>query len=162
MVPASFTAGDNCSKPSNSPYKVNIMKTSSIRHIVLAVSALVLGLSCLSANALEIGEQDTVKVSGKTYKLAPQEFSQYGDRYQLDTGDTLLLRQQVNRYFTQIKGQAEVELFGRAPGVFETAEGTRLEFRQDAEIMTVTGLVRLPGAVAQHGDTVDTVHFAAR
>lgn len=138
------------------------MKTSSTRHFVAAAAALALGLSCFSAAALELGEQDTVKVSGKAYKLAPQELNQYGQRYQLDTGDTLLLRQQVNRYFTRIKGQQEVELFGRAPGVFETADGTRLEFRNDADLVVITGLVKLPGAVARHGDTIETVHFAAR
>lgn len=138
------------------------MKASFSRTLALGSAALVLGLSSLSASALEIGEQDKVQISGKTYKLAPQEFSQYGNRYQLDTGDTLLLRQQVNRYFTQLKGQPEVELFGRAPGVFETASGTRLEFRSDADVIAITGLSQIPGAVAKAGETASTVHFAAR
>ncbi|MDN2712772.1 hypothetical protein O0880_25480 [Janthinobacterium sp. SUN118] len=138
------------------------MKASFSRTLALGSAALVLGLSSLSASALEIGEQDKVQISGKAYKLAPQEFSQYGNRYQLDTGDTLLLRQQVNRYFTQLKGQPEVELFGRAPGVFETASGTRLEFRSDADVIAITGLSQIPGAVAKAGETASTVHFAAR
>ncbi|APA69566.1 hypothetical protein [Janthinobacterium sp. 1_2014MBL_MicDiv] len=138
------------------------MKASFSRTLALGSAALVLGLSSLSASALEIGEQDKVQISGKAYKLAPQEFSQYGNRYHLDTGDTLLLRQQVNRYFTQLKGQPEVELFGRAPGVFETASGTRLEFRSDADVIAITGLSQIPGAVAKAGETASTVHFAAR
>ena len=138
------------------------MKASFSRTLALGSAALVLGLSCLSASALEIGEQDKVQVSGTVYKLAPQEFSQYGNRYILDTGDTLLLRQQVNRYFTQIKGQPEVELFGRAPGVFETASGTRLEFRNDGDVVAISGLSNIPGAVAKAGDTASTGHFAGR
>jgi len=138
------------------------MKTSFLRHAIVASTALLLGLSCISAGALEIGEHETVKVSASGYKLAPQEFSQYANRYQLDTGDTLLLRQQVNRYFTQIKGQPEVELFGRAPGVFETADGTRLEFRNDADVIAISGLQNLPGAIASHGDQQERIHFAVR
>lgn len=138
------------------------MKASFSRTLALGSAALVLGLSCLSASALEIGEQDKVQISGKVYKLAPQEFSQYGNRYQLDTGDTLLLRQQVNRYFTHIKGQPEVELFGRAPGVFETASGTRMEFRDDGDVIAITGLNNIPGAIAKAGETASTVHFAGR
>ncbi|WP_308922433.1 hypothetical protein [Janthinobacterium sp. J1-1] len=139
------------------------MKTSFPRTLALGAVVAILGLSGFSASALELGEQDTVKVSsGKAYKLAPQEFSQYGSTYRLDTGDTLALRQQVNRYFTQIKGQPEVELFGRSPGVFETASGTRLEFRDNADVIAITGLQQLPGAVARAGDKLDTVHYAAR
>ena len=139
------------------------MKTSFPRALVLGAAAAILGLSSFSASALELGEQDTVKVSsGKTYKLAPQEFQQYGNGYRLDTGDTLTLRQQVSRYFTQIKGQPEVELFGRAPGVFETASGTRLEFRDNADMIVITGLQQLPGATASVGDKLDKVHYAAR
>lgn len=138
------------------------MKASLPRTLTLGGAALILGLSCLSASALEIGEQDKVQVSGKVYKLAPQEFSQYGNSYQLDTGDTLLLRQQVNRYFTHIKGQPEIELFGRAPGVFETASGTRMEFRADGDVIAITGLNQLPGAMAKAGETASTMHFAGR
>jgi hypothetical protein len=130
--------------------------------LVLGSAALVLGLSCLSASALEIGEQDKVQISGKVYKLAPQEFSQYSNSYKLDTGDTLLLRQQVNRYFTQIKGQPEVELFGRAANVFETASGTRLEFRDDGDVIAITGLKNIPGAIAKAGEAAGSVHFAGR
>ena len=138
------------------------MKASFSRTLALGSAALVLGLSCLNAGALEIGEQDKVQISGKAYKLAPQEFSQYGNSYQLDTGNTLLLRQQVNRYFTQIKGQPEVELFGRAPGVFETASGTRLEFRNDGDVIAITGLNQIPGAIVKAGETASTVHLAGR
>ena len=138
------------------------MKASFSRTLALGSAALLLGLSCLNAGALEIGEQDKVQISGKAYKLAPQEFSQYGNSYQLDTGNTLLLRQQVNRYFTQIKGQPEVELFGRAPGVFETASGTRLEFRNDGDVIAITGLNQIPGAIVKAGETASTVHFAGR
>jgi hypothetical protein len=139
------------------------MKTSFPRTLALGAAAAILGLSSFSASALELGEQDTVKVSsGKAYKLAPLEFQQYGNSYRLDTGDTLALRQQVNRYFTQIKGQPEVELFGRSPGVFETASGTRLEFRDNADMIAITGLQQLPGATVSATDKLDTVHYAAR
>ena len=138
------------------------MKASFSRTLALGSAALVVGLSCLNAGALEIGEQDKVQISGKAYKLAPLEFQQYGNSYRLDTGDTLALRQQVNRYFTQIKGQPEVELFGRSPGVFETASGTRLEFRDNADMIAITGLRQLPGATVSATDKLDTVHYAAR
>ena len=139
------------------------MHTIFSRTLALGAVAAALALPSFGASALELGEQDTVKVSsGKFYKLAPQEFQQYGKSYLLDTGETLALRQQVNRYFTQIKGQPEVELYGRAPGVFETASGTRLEFRDNADVIAITGLQQLPGAVASRGEQRDTVHYAAR
>lgn len=129
--------------------------------IVASVAATIL-LSLSSAFAMAAEPQtESVQVAGRAdYKLAPQEFSAYGQAYRLDTGETLQLRQQVNRYFSRIKGQPEIELHGQAPGVFITAGGTKLVFSNEGEQIAITGLDRMPGALATNNP--DSVHYASR
>lgn len=140
------------------------MKASFSRTLALGSAALILGLSSLGASALEIGEQDKVQVSGTAYRLAPYEFEQYGNSYKLDTGDIIKLRQQIKtrRYFTQIKGHPEVEMYAKGEGVFETADGARLEFRNEADQILVTGLDKLPGSLVRAGEDSKASHYAAR
>ncbi|MFD2272873.1 hypothetical protein ACFS07_21610 [Undibacterium arcticum] len=106
----------------------------------LAAAALASLSSAYAAPA--VGSDDSaaaqrIQVTGpSTYKLAPHEFDDFAYAYGLETGQTLKLRQQVNRYFTQLKGQPEVEIFlashpaplspGRAPRSHSVTMDTRL------------------------------------
>ena len=113
----------------------------------------VVALASLSAASLaqEVAEQ-SIQVIGKSgYKLAPQEFETYARTYKLETGQVLKLRGTMNHYFVQLKGEPEVEMVGQAPGVFVASTGTRLDFRDDGDLVLVTGVERLP--IASNGAT---------
>ncbi|MFC3110442.1 hypothetical protein ACFQAT_16975 [Undibacterium arcticum] len=116
----------------------------------LAAAALASLSSAYAAPA--VGSDDSaaaqrIQVTGpSTYKLAPHEFDDFAYAYGLETGQTLKLRQQVNRYFTQLKGQPEVEIFGQSPGTFVSRAGTTLTFRDDGYTVVVTYADRLQTA----------------
>lgn len=133
-----------------------------MKKTILASVAATILLSLSSAFAMADEPQtESIQVAGRAdYKLAPMEFSVYGQAYRLDTGETLQLRQQVNRYFSRIKGKPEVELHGQAPGVFISASGTKFVFSDEGEQVAITGLERMPGALATNNP--DSVHYASR
>lgn len=121
-------------------------------------------LSLSSAQAAEPVTTESVQVPGgrAAYTLAPQEFSNYGNAYLLDTGHTLKLRQKLNRYFIQLKGEPEVEIFGLAPTKFTSRAGTQFAFRDDGNMVIVSGFERLPGAPAALAGEIGKEHYAYR
>jgi len=110
----------------------------------IIASAALLATSAAKADDNRAAVQIRVQPSG--YKLAPQEFNDYAHRYIMATGDTLQLRQSVNRYYAKLNRGAEVEIYGQQPGVFETNAGTRLEFHDDGDQLVMINGGSLPGA----------------
>lgn len=94
------------------------------------------------------------------YKLAPQEFDDFAHAYGLETGQTLTFRRQVNRYFTQLKGEPEVEIFGQSPATFVSGTGTTIAFRDAGDTVVVTN----PDALktASSVTPLDRQHVASR
>lgn len=90
---------------------------------------------------------DSVQITAKAYKLAPNEFDDYEYAYQLENGQILKFSQRVTTFYTQLRGEPKEQIFARAPGVFVTAAGARIEFRDAGETVAVTNLERLPMAV---------------
>jgi hypothetical protein len=120
-----------------------------VNHIVLKVLALAVLAGVSTVVAAQ--ESSTVQVPAKgqsSYRLAPQEFSNYEQRYLLDNGVTLRMTEKRRHYYTQLHSQQPVEVYPIAPGVFVSAMGTRLEFGDEGETIAVTHLDRLPYAGA--------------
>ena len=113
--------------------------------LITAVAAVaLLGLSTIQAAQSADPASQSVQVSGKaSYKLAPQEFVDYAHSYILETGHTLKLRQQVNRYYAQLKGEPEVEIYPQEAGAFVSQSGATLAFKDDGDTVIVTSLNRL-------------------
>ena len=110
----------------------------------LAAAALV-GLSSVvyaapnDATDMNAATTQSVQVTRQSvYKLAPQEFDDFAYAYGLATGQTLTFRRQVNRYFTQLKGEPEVEIFGQSPATFVSRTGTTIAFRDGGDTVVVT------------------------
>ena len=118
-----------------------------MNHVILRVLALAVlaGVSTVAAAQ----EGATVQVPAKvqpSYHLAPQEFYNYEQRYLLDNGLALQMSEKRHRYYTQLHNQQPVEVYPVAPGVFVSALGTRLEFRDEGDMIVITHLDRLPYA----------------
>lgn len=106
-------------------------------------------------------DADSVQIKAKSaYKVAPNEFDDYDYSYRLDDGRVIKFSQRVTTFYTQLKGEPKTQIFARAPGVFVTAQGTRIEFRDAGETVAITNLERLPMAVAM--PATGKVHMAAR
>lgn len=85
----------------------------------------------------------SVTVVGKAgYKLAPHEFMDYEYSYVLDSGERIVFSRRTNRYYGQLSGKNTrgpiVELSPLEAGKFTTAEGARIEFKEDGELVVVT------------------------
>lgn len=124
-----------------------------MNHIVLKVLAIALlaGVSTVVAAQESLTVQ--VPASGQSaYRLAPQEFTNYAQRYVFDIGVSLQMSQKGRHYYTQLQKQQPVEVYPVAPGVFVSAQGTRLEFQDEGDTIAVTNLDRLPYAGALNID----------
>jgi hypothetical protein len=98
----------------------------------------------------------SVTVVGKAgYKLAPHEFMDYEYAYVLDSGERIIFSRRVNRYYGQLTGKNTkgpiVELSPLAAGKFATADGARIEFKEDGDLVVVT-----------NPEVMRTSHIAAR
>jgi hypothetical protein len=108
------------------------------------------------------GEQaDSVQITAPAnYKAAPGAFDDYAYAYQLDDGRIIRFTQRVTTFYAQLKGEPKVQIFARAPGVFMTAAGTRIQFRDTGETVAITNLNRMQAAGAAADD--GKVYIASR
>lgn len=85
-----------------------------------------------------------VEVTGaQRYQLAPQEFDTFKGRYVFDEGTAIRVWQQQNRFYAQITNQPVQQMFGKAPGVFESTSGAMLRFSEDGNTVGVTQFGKL-------------------
>lgn len=87
------------------------------------------------------------------YHLAPQEFDTVKGRYEFDDGAAMQVWQRQNRFYSQVGNQPAQQMFGKAPGVFESVSGATLRFAADGSAVTVAQFGKL--LVASN-----TVHLA--
>ncbi|MES2261068.1 MAG: hypothetical protein V4724_21340 [Pseudomonadota bacterium] len=130
------------------------MKTT-LRTIALAVAWM--GMACAHAAPQVIGgsaDGDSVQIKAPAdYRVAPGEFDDYAYSYQLENGQRIKFSQRVHTYYTQLQGEAKTEIFARAPGVFVTASGARLEFRDDGESVAIRNYEKLAVASKSPANT---------
>lgn len=110
-----------------------------------AFAAAWLAMACATAGPQQVaGSGESVQIPApESYKLAPNEFNEYAYSYQLDNGQQLRFSQRVNTYYVQLRGEAKTQIFSRAPGVFMTASGVRMEFRDSGEQVVIRNFERL-------------------
>ena len=85
-----------------------------------------------------------VEVTGaQRYQLAPQEFDTFKGRYEFDQGTAMRVWQQQNRFYAQIADQPVQQMFGKAPGLFESTNGATLRFAEDGSTVAVTHFGKL-------------------
>lgn len=79
----------------------------------------------------------------KAYKPTRTEFANYAHTYSLATGQYLSLERVGGRFFAELTGEPQVEIFPVEPGVFVTPAGTRLSFRNDGDTVVIVATERL-------------------
>ncbi len=76
---------------------------------------------------------DTQVVSGARYTVSASEFASYKGNYQTDDGGTITVSRQHRKFYTQINGQAPMEILPAGPDSFVSRDGrTKVDFRQNA------------------------------
>lgn len=105
-----------------------------------------LGLSVFCAYAEPQADSVQIKApqqAPKVMRLAPGEFDDYAASYGLSNGQRIAFFQRGQRYFAQLPGETWMELQPRAPGVFVTAAGVRMEFSAKGAELTIRNYERL-------------------
>ncbi|MYN08546.1 hypothetical protein [Pseudoduganella aquatica] len=112
-----------------------------------AAAALSIFASGAIAGPQVVGDNaDSVQIKRSGYKLAPAEFNEYANLFVLDSGSKIKFSSTVNRYYAEVPGESRTEMYPQAPGVFKTAAGTRIEFREGGDVVAIDNLERLPMA----------------
>jgi hypothetical protein len=75
---------------------------------------------------------DAQVVSGTRYKVSDWDFAPYKGKYKTEDGGIVLVSQQNNKFYTQINGQAPIEILAAGPDSFVSRDGrTKVDFRQN-------------------------------
>jgi hypothetical protein len=109
----------------------------------LAVSAVSLAQAAPQTVADPSGGSVQINASSRYY-VAPNEFRDYQNSYQLANGQVITFSQRNAHYFTQIDNGDKVEMHATAPGVFFTSAGTRIRFTDSGDTVAIADFDRLP------------------
>lgn len=109
----------------------------------LAVSAVSLAHAAPQTAADPSGGSVQVNASSHYY-VAPDEFLDFQNSYQLANGQVISFSQRNGRFFTQIDKGSKVEMHATAPGVFFTNAGTRIRFTDFGDGVAIADFDRLP------------------
>jgi len=113
------------------------MKTA---FFAIALSAAVM----TSAFAAPAGDQETVQIKAPSaYQLGNNEFDEYAYTYVLENGKRIKFTQRVAHYYAQLEGEKKTELLPQSEGVFMTANGARIQFRDDGDTVAIRNYEKL-------------------
>lgn len=104
-------------------------------------------------------QADSVQITApqqaqRVMRLAPGEFDDYAASYALSNGQRIAFFQRGQRYFARLDDAAWLALQPRAPGVFTTADGARMEFGAGGAELTIRNYERLATGTALPAGTV--------
>ncbi len=130
------------------------MKTTLLSLAVAAALSIAAVASAAPASASAEVASESVKISAARYHMEPQQFLDYQSSYQLSNGETMRFTRQVGRFYTEIKGQARVEIFAVGPAEFITRNGSRMVFDDEGDSLTVSNYERLPMTAQLPANTI--------
>lgn len=120
-----------------------------MKTIVLASVLAIAAVSASAAPQSEPAASDTVQIRAKAaYRLSPQDFNDYAATYQLETGHQVKFTQGLHRYFAALRGEAKVEIYPVARGVFVSDNGARIVFSDSGDTLLISHPELLPAGVA--------------
>lgn len=79
----------------------------------------------------------------RSYEPAVGEFDDYERTYVLEDGRRIEFTQRIDTYYVQLQGEKRTELLPQSRGVFLTANGTRIEFRDNGENLSIRNYDKL-------------------
>jgi hypothetical protein len=81
--------------------------------------------------------------ASRSYEPAIGEFDDYERTYVLEDGRRIEFTQRIGTYYVQLQGEKRTELLPQSRGVFLTASGTRIEFRDNGENLSIRNYDKL-------------------
>lgn len=86
------------------------------------------------------------------YELAVNEFNDYAKQFVLEDGTRVAFTEHAGKYFVKQERGLKMQLIPQAPGVFMTANGARIQFRDDGETVSIRDAEKL--AVKSRAETI--------
>jgi hypothetical protein len=107
----------------------------------ITLSAALMG----SAFAAPQGGQENAApaTAAGSYEPAVNEFDDYAKTFMLEDGRRITFSQTVTHYYVQLQGEKKEQLLPQARGVFMTASGVRIQFRDDGDTVSILGYDKL-------------------
>lgn len=86
------------------------------------------------------------------YELAVNEFNDYAKQFVLEDGTRVAFTEHAGKYFVKQEHGLKMQLIPQAPGVFKTANGARIQFRDYGETVSIRDVEKL--AVNNRAETI--------
>lgn len=98
-----------------------------------------------------------IRASESNYKLKVGEFDDFANRYALDNGYKIRFQRYAKHYYAQLSGELREEMYPVEPGVFMTAAGTRVQFKDRGDTVEIANFERLQPALAARGVNITVI-----
>lgn len=99
-------------------------------------SAAVIGAASAQAQQAAVPAQ-------AAYELAVNEFNDYAKQFVLEDGTRVEFTEHAGNYFVKPERGARMKLIPQAPGVFMTASGARIQFRDHGDTVSIRDVEKL-------------------
>src|SRR5471032_1145210 len=102
------------------------------------------------AGADSAASTDSVQVSTARPHtlLLPQDFQQYANAYELETGQVITFSRAGHHYYATLDNEAPAEIFPSSHNGFTTANGVQVKFSEYRDRIAISNFERLPMTVA--------------
>jgi len=109
-----------------------------------AIHAVIFSLAAIGAAS--------VQAQSATYEPAVNEFNDYEKQFVLEDGTRVEFTQHAGKYFVKQEHGLKMQLIPQAPGVFKTANGARIQFRDYGDTVSIRNVEKL--AVKNRAETI--------
>ena len=122
----------------------------------LSSIAAALVLASLTSMTAAHAEDRSVHIKAKParYHVAPGDFADFRNAYELTNGQILRFTQSGNQFYTQLDDGQRVRIFASSPTAFVTEAGTRIVFTEQGETVGFSNFEKLPMAAKLPANTM--------
>lgn len=121
-----------------------------------SLAAAALALISLTSMTAAHAEERSVHITAKParYYVAPGDFADFRNAYELTNGQILRFTQSGNQFYTQLDEGERVRIFASSPTAFVTEAGTRIVFTEQGETVGISNFEKLPMAAKLPANTM--------
>lgn len=123
-----------------------------MKKAIYAVMFSLATLGAASAQAQTAAASNPAVPAAVPYELAVNEFNDYAKQFVLEDGTRVAFTEHAGKYFVKQERGLKMQLIPQAPGVFMTANGARIQFRDDGETVSIRDAEKL--AVKSRAETI--------
>jgi hypothetical protein len=100
-------------------------------------------IGAASAQAQSTAAQASAAPAPAPYELAVNEFNDYAKQFVLEDGTRVEFTEYAGNYFVKQERGLRMQLIPQSPGVFMTANGARIQFRDHGDTVSIRNVEKL-------------------